>query len=253
MAGYVNLPGVRTWYGESGAGEPLVLLHGGVVDARFFDGNIGPLAARFRVFTPDLRGHGHTPDVDGPFSYEAFARDTIEFLEGVVEGPAHLAGHSVGAGVALLVAVRRPDLVRRLVLISGAYHHDGLLPGTDQVDVDQVVAAFGASYGEVSPDGREHYPVIVRKVADMDTREPTLTVTDLEHVTSRTLILASDDDIITLEHTLALYRGIQDSELAVVPGTSHFLIQEKPELCNKIIVDFLATDAVPTIAPMRRG
>jgi pimeloyl-ACP methyl ester carboxylesterase len=252
MANYVALPNVRTWYDERGAGEPLVLLHGGVVDSRFFAPNIDALAARFHVFAPDFRGHGHTPDVDGPFSYAAFAEDTIDFLDQVVGGPAHLVGHSIGAGVALYVAVRRPDLVRRLVLVSGAFHHDGLI-STDELDVDQVVAAFGASYGEVSPDGEDHYATVVRKVAEMDLRDPSMVESDLSAVTSPTLIVASDDDIITLEHTVALYRGIEHSELAVVPGTSHFLTQEKPEQCNRIILDFLTEDPVPTVAPMRRS
>jgi pimeloyl-ACP methyl ester carboxylesterase len=252
MAGHVNLPSLRTWYDERGKGDPLVLLHGGVVDARFFEPNIGPLAARFRVFALDLRGHGHTSDVEGPFSYERLAQDTIEFLEAVVDGPAHIVGHSVGAGVALHVAIRRPDLVRRLVLISGANHHDGVM-GADEIDVDQVVQAFGASYGEVSPDGEDHYPVVVRKVIELDQREPALTENDVGKVTSPTLVVASDDDIITLEHTVALYRAIPRSELAIVPGTSHFLTQEKPELCNELIVRFLADDPVATVAPMRRA
>ena len=253
MAGYVELPSVRTWYDERGEGEPLVLLHGGVVDARFFDQNIGPLAERFHVFALDLRGHGHTADVDGPFSYESFAQDTIEFLEAVVHGPAHLVGHSVGAGVALFVALRRPDLVRRLVLISGAFHHTGELGSGDEIEVGPVVAAFGGSYGEVSPDGEDHYPVVVQKVFEMGAREPSMTAADVSVVTHRTLVMVGDDDIITLEHTLDLYRAIPNSELAVVPGTSHFLIQEKPGACNAVMVDFLTHDPVSTVAPVRRA
>jgi pimeloyl-ACP methyl ester carboxylesterase len=253
MAGYVELPGVRTWYDERGDGEPLGLLHGGVVDSRFFDKNIDALAARFHVFAPERRGHGHTPDVAGPITYDLMAQDTIEFLEAVVDGAAHLVGHSDGAVVALLIALRRPDLVRRLVLISGGFHHDGAVPGADQIDVDQVVEGFGATYGEVSPDGEEHFPVVVEKIVQMGLREPTMTAAELSGVTSRTLVMVGDDDIISLEHSLALYRGIPDSELAVVPGTSHFLVQEKPALCNTIIVDFLTTEPVPTVAPMRRA
>jgi pimeloyl-ACP methyl ester carboxylesterase len=254
MGTYAQLANVRTWYDERGDGEPLVLLHGGVVDARFFAGNIDALAAHFHVFALDLRGHGHTADVEGPFSYEVFAQDTIEFLETVVQGPAHFVGHSVGAGSALIVALRRPELVRDLVLISGAYHHDGLVTtGADEPDIDQIVAGFGAAYGEVSPDGEAHYPVVVAKVMDMDRRDPDLAREDLRGVASRALVMTGDDDIITLEHTLDLYRGITNSELAVVPGTSHFLVQEKPEACNTIIVEFLTTEPVATIAPVRRA
>lgn len=248
---YVQLPDVKTWYDERGRGEPLVLVHGGVVDARFFASNIEPLSARFHVFAVDLRGHGHTPDVDGPFSYDAFANDTVAFIEAVVGAPAHVVGHSIGAGVALYLALRRPDLVRRLVLVSGAYHHDGLIGG-DDFDVDAVVAAFGPAYGEVSPDGEAHYPAVVRKVSAMDENDPALDVRALAGVRSRTLVMAGDDDIVTLEHTLALFRGIPDAELAIIPGTSHFLLQEKPALCNATIVEFLTNEAVPTVAPLRR-
>jgi pimeloyl-ACP methyl ester carboxylesterase len=90
MAGYVQLGDVNTWYDEDGEGEPLVLLHPGGADARAFAPNIDAMAARFQVFTPERRGHGHTPDVDGPITYELMATDTIAFLETVVGGPAHL-------------------------------------------------------------------------------------------------------------------------------------------------------------------
>ncbi len=251
MANRVQLSSVRTWYDECGDGIPLVLLHGGVVDSRFFDQNIGSLASRFHVFAPDQRGHGHTPDVDGPLTYELLAGDVIELLETVVGGPAHLLGHSMGAVVALTVALLRPDLVRQLVLVSGLFHNEGLL-GAGRIDVDKVVAEFGASYGEVSPDGEEHYPVLVRKVVAMGAREPAMSVADVDRVLSRTLVMVADDDVLSFEHTLVLYRAIGDSELAVVPGTSHPLLREKPDLCNSIIMQFLTDDPVTTEAPVRR-
>jgi hypothetical protein len=100
MAGYVELGEVRTWYDEKGGGEPLVLMHPGGADARAWAPNIDALAARFHVFTPERRGHGRTPDVEGLISYELMAQDTIAFLEGVVAGPAHLVerGRERGAG-----------------------------------------------------------------------------------------------------------------------------------------------------------
>jgi pimeloyl-ACP methyl ester carboxylesterase len=251
-AGYVDLPGVRTWYSEQGTGEPLVLLHGGLTDARFFEQNIGALAERFHVFATDQRGHGHTADVEGPITFDLMVRDTIAFLEEVVSRPTHLVGHSNGAFIALLIALRRPELVRRLVLVSGGFHRDGFVRQGDQFDADAVVAAIGSSYGEVSPDGEEHFRVVVEKVAEMERREPALPETELHNVRARTLLMFGDDDLMTMEHVNATYEGIPDSELAIVPGTSHFLLQEKPMLCNTVIVDFLTEDAVPTVAPIRR-
>ena len=140
-----------------------MLLHGGLSDARFFDQNIGPLAERFHVFATDQRGHGHTADVEGPITFDVMAQDTTAFLEEVVGRPAHLVGHSNGAVVALMIALRRPDPVCRLVLVSGGFHRDGLVRGGDQFAVDEVVAALGPSYGEVSPDGEEHFRVVWRR------------------------------------------------------------------------------------------
>ncbi len=253
MAEYVELGGVRTWYDDVGSGDPLVLMHGGAVDSRFFAANIDALAANFHVYTPDRRGHGHSPDVEGPITYDLMARDMVAFIDTVIGRPAHVVGHSDGAIVALVLALLRPDLVRDLVLIGGGFHQDGFVPGGADIEVDQVVEFLGAAYGEVSPDGEEHYPVVIRKIAEMAKREPTMSAAEVSEVTARTLVVASDDDIFTMEHTLELYRAITNCELAVVPGTSHFLTQEKPELVNKIVVDFLTADPVELVAPMRRA
>jgi pimeloyl-ACP methyl ester carboxylesterase len=94
---------------------------------------------------------------------------------------------------------------------------------------------------------------VVAKLAKMHTEEPTLTAADLSRVRNRTLVMVGDDDEVTLEHAIALYRGIPDAELAVVPGTSHGLLVEKPALCNTLIVDFLTADPVATMAPIRRA
>lgn len=254
MAGYAQLDGVPTWYEEHGDGESLVLLHpgGAGVDSRAWRPNLGALAAHFRVYTPDRRGHGHTPDVEGPITYDAMALDTIAFIDTVVGGPAHVVGCSDGAIVALLVALRRSDLASRLVLVSGVCHHDGWAPGV--IDPRAEPPAFlERLYGEVSPDGPEHYPVIVDKLEQMHTTQPTLAAGDLGNVKARTLVMVGDDDEVTLEHAVAMYRALRDAELMVVPGTSHGLLVEKTELCNSVILEFLTADPVKTIAPIRRA
>jgi pimeloyl-ACP methyl ester carboxylesterase len=250
MGTYVDLNGVNTWYDESGSGEPVVLLHPGGADSRAFGPNVGPLAARFHVFTPDRRGHGRTSDVEGPISYELMAQDAIAFLEMVVGQPADVVGMSDGAIVGLFVALKRPDLVPRLAFVAGVFDHEAWAPGV--LDTHETPDFFVESYAEVSPDGRTHFPVVAAKLARMHESEPTLRAQDLSRVSSRTLVMVGDDDEVKLEHAIALYRSIPDCELAVVPGTSHGLLVEKPDLCNRMIIDFLTTDPVPTIAPIRR-
>lgn len=153
----------------------------------------------------------------------------------------------------MFVTLRRPDLVRKLVMVSSGFHYSGAVGGGADVDVAPVVAAFGKSYGEVSPDGEEHYSVVIRKVFEMNSREPALAASDLNGITTRTLVMCGDDDLDTLEHVLEMYRAIPNSELSIVPGTTHFLVQEKAAVCNSVIIDFLAKDPVPTVAPIRRA
>jgi pimeloyl-ACP methyl ester carboxylesterase len=251
MERLIQLTDVNTWYAEHGAGDTLVLLHPGGADARAWAPNLDALAARFRVLTPERRGHGRTADVEGPMTYDLMTRDTIEFVEAVAGGPVHLVGCSAGAVVALSVAIARPELVRRLALVSGVHHRDGWYPEAIDPDADPH-PVLREGYEQLTPDGAEHYPVVHRKLARMNYEEPTLDVRDLSRVQSRTLVMVADDDEVTLEHAIATYRAIPDGELAVVPGTSHGLLHEKPDLCNRILLDFLIEDPVPTFAPVRR-
>lgn len=247
-----ELPGISMWYDERGQGDPCVLLHpgGAGVDSRALAPTVDALSQVFRAYTPEQRAHGRTPDVDGPVSYELMAQDTIMFIEGVISQPVYLLGVSDGAVVALMVARRRPDLVRRLVFAAGVFHHDGWEEGVLDGEPPEFLKQ---SYGEISPDGIGHYDVVVAKLAAMHAREPRLTRTDLHQITPRTLVIVGDDDQVRLEHAIEMYRHLPDAELAVVPGTSHGLLVEKPGLCNLIIAEFMTKDPVHTFAPIRRA
>ncbi|WP_067532375.1 alpha/beta fold hydrolase [Nocardia crassostreae] len=250
----IQLGEVATWYDVHGDGAPVVLLHSAFVDSRIFAPAMPSLVGRFRVYKTDRRGHGHTPDLEGPFSYEQMAADTIAFLEKVVGEPVHLVGHSDGANVALTVALRRPDLVSKLVLISGNFHYDGILPGVlDDIEDEGTLAFLAGRYAEVSPDGENHFPVVAAKLIEMGRTQPGFPPAELRAVAARTLVMAGDDDAVSLDHTLAMYRAIPDSELSVIPGTSHLLIMEKPAEVYTVVADFLSNDPIPTRQPIRRA
>ena len=128
---YVDVAGLNTWHEVSGEGDPVVLLHGGFVGASSWASQAPALAgAGYRVYVPERRGHGHTPDVAGPMTYSVMAEDTIAYLDQVIGRPAHLIGWSDGAVVALLVAQRRPELVGHMVLIGQYYNSAGRVPGS---------------------------------------------------------------------------------------------------------------------------
>jgi len=161
------------------------------------------------------------------------ALDTIAFLERVVGGPAYLLGHSDGAPVALLAALERPELVRKLVFSCGVFHHEGWAPGAIDLD-DETLAFFADYWGAIAPDGPEHFAVVTAKLDRMHREEPTLTVTDLAGYPGPALVMVGDrDDEIPIEHTLALRDGLPDAQLAVLPGAGH------GSLDARVVVEFL--------------
>lgn len=164
--------------------------------------------------------------------------------------PAYLVGWSDGGIVGLLVAISRPDLVRKLVVIGANFDTSGLTPEamewftTISADSDDL-AMLRESYLAASPDGPGHWPVMVAKFKEMVITQPAITVEQLARITAATLIVVGDADIVTLDHTSTLFRAIPNSELAVLPGASHLLTMEKPDLVNRLVLDFLEKDPLP--------
>jgi pimeloyl-ACP methyl ester carboxylesterase len=247
MGGYVEIGALNTWYDEEGRGEPLVLLHGGMSTNATWAVQMPELSAHFRIIAPERRGHGHTPDLQGPLSYDVMSADTIGFVDAVVGHPAHLVGWSDGGIVGLLVAMARPDLVRKLVVIGTNFDTSGLTAdameafATFSADSDDL-AMLREAYQAASPDGPGHWPVVVDKFKEMVSTQPAMTVEQVARITAATLVVVGDHDIVALDHTSTLFRAIPNSELAVVPGASHFLTTEKPDLVNHLLLDFLKND-----------
>jgi pimeloyl-ACP methyl ester carboxylesterase len=239
---YVDVAGRRTWHEVSGDGDPLVLLHGAFSGAAgFFAQTPALVAAGFRVHVPERRGHAHTPDVPGPLTYAVMADDTVDYLAQELPGGAHLVGWSDGAVVALLVAQRRPDLVRRMVLIGQYYNSSGKVPDSDLerlIASPEAVAFLRAGYDPVSPDGPEHFDVVYEKTLHMLATEPEIDLAMLTAVTAPTLVLQGDRDEVTVDHSLAVVDALADARLAVLPGT-HGLPIELPDVVNPLIVSFL--------------
>ena len=252
MAEYIDQKGVRFWYEEHGSGLPLLLLHpgGAGADSRAFGQNLNALAKNFHVFLVDRRGHGYTADTEGEITFELMTDDTINFIEQVIGKETKLLGYSDGAIVALMTAQKRPDLVERLVCVAGVSNRNGWYEGVLEEETPEFMMD---SYAKISPDGKGHFPIIVKKLEIMHSKGPNLVRGDLQQINTRTLVMLGDDDQVKFEHTIDFYRSLPNGELAIVPGTSHGLLPEKPDLCNKIIIDFLSLDAIQTFAPIRRA
>lgn len=241
MAELKQVDGIEIWWDAHGAGDPLVLLHPGGADSRAWDSNLEGLAAHFRCYRFDRRGQGRTPDVGGPITFAQMTTDAIAFLEEVVGGRAHLFGHSIGAPVGLLVAERRPDLVASLIFSEGVFHHDGWKPGVLDPLPPDVVQFLGDLYGEVSPHGRAHWPDVWARLDHEHHRAPALTVDELAGIDVPALLMFADNDSeVRIDHLHAMHQALPRAQLAILPGTGHGLPADKPELCARLVVDFVA-------------
>lgn len=245
---YIDTGRVHTYYEVNGSGDPLILLHGGMCTAETFDGQTPALAEHFRVYLPERRAHGRTADVPGPITYEIMAQDTIAFIEAVGIERAHFVGWSDGALVGLLVALWRPELVDKLVLMAQSVNWDGVRPESPfvgRMTREMVPPQLKQAYEALSPDGADHLDVVLDKVLTLWNTDPALPLSELERIVAPTLVLAADDDVLlSIEHAAAMQRALPESQLAVVPGTSHAAPTEKPELVNRLILDFLADEQV---------
>ena len=255
MATRIDIDGVSTWTDIRGSGDQtVVLLHGRLGNSHDLLDAIGAdFGRRYRLVAFDRRGHGYTADTDEPFHYDEMATHAIKVLERLDVPPkSHFVGWSDGGVVAMLVALRRPDLVDRLVLIGTNFHFKGIHdvdPGGDAPSPEQL-----EGYAKRSPDGAEHYPIVAQKFRDMVSTEPTLTPEDLARLRRPTLVLVGDDDLVRLDHTVALYEALPAGRLCVVPGASHAVLIEDSQLVAAIIEDFLLGSEPPeTLLPIRRA
>ena len=234
--------------------KTIVLLHGGLSQSSSLLRVLGPsLATHFELAAFDRRGHGKTADTDEPFSYDTMADEAIAFIE-LLERRVYLLGHSDGANVALLVAMRRPDLLRRVVLVGANFHHDGLVPMSDFTPESEGFAEFAVEFARDSPDGVEHAAAVVEKSLALVKSEPNLTVEDLHTISTPILVMSGDDDVARLDHTVALYEALPEAQLAIIPGASHGVLKEQTKLSLSIIVRFFLGPVPPeTKTPLRRS
>lgn len=245
---YIDIDGRPIWHLR--AGEPIgpstVLVHGAFASAATWAAQIADFsAAGLDLYVPERSGHGHSPDVPGPFTFPDAVAQTITYLETQVEGPANLIGWADGALTAHLVAAARPDLVNRLVLACHYINVDGaraddFFAKVDSRDPDTIDYLRGA-WTDFSPDPPEHFDDVLDKSMALIRTGPQFEMADFAEVDAPTLIVAADRGVVRIEHSLQLTRTLPDARLAVLPGT-HIVPVESPELFNPLVISFLAAD-----------
>jgi pimeloyl-ACP methyl ester carboxylesterase len=252
---YAPINGLNMYYEVHGTGEPLVLLHGNLsgIDSSF--GKLLPELAKTRqVIAVEQQGHGRTADIDRPLSITQMAQDTVALLRYLGVEKTDIFGYSNGSVVALEIAIKHPALVRKLILMAVSYNADGLQPGMlDAIETLQPEHLAGtpweAEYMRIAPHP-ENWPKLLEKVKQLDHEMPSWSPETIRAIQSPVLIIVGDADIVRPEHTVEMFKllgggvmradgGRTQSQLAILPGTTHEGLVNRPEWVGSMATLFL--------------
>jgi pimeloyl-ACP methyl ester carboxylesterase len=234
---YVPVNGLALYYEEHGAGEPLIVLHGGVGAHEMFGPNLPVLAAARRVIAVHLQGHGRTADIDRPLRYEFMADDIAAMLTHLGIPTADLLGYSLGAGVALQTAIRHPARVRKLIALSRPCQRDGWYPEV-RASFDQMGPETGRFMSQ-SPLSQLYpsvdWPTLFAKLGDLERQDYDWSA-QVAQLTMPVLLMFADADSVRPSHILEFYgllgggqrdagldgSGRSVNRLAILPGCTHY-------------------------------
>jgi pimeloyl-ACP methyl ester carboxylesterase len=250
---FITIDGHKIWCKQWGNhGEPVVLLHGGLSNTENWEKQILPAVEKtHQPFAYDRTAHGRTKIRDGFMHFDFQVEEFIAYVEKVIKKPVHVIGWSDGGNIGLLAAIKRPDLIKSLVGIGMNYTYKGGI----SFDLNNVSVSDEekTSFAKMSKQDPELLITIIRKAFKVWSSEPKLKIKDLAKVKCPVLVLAADDEPFTSELTFKMYEGIPNARLAVMPGSSHALVKEKPKLMHAIIKDFYKSLDFPiTKMPNRR-
>src|ERR671917_1953654 len=240
---YAEVNGLNMYYEIHGTGQPLVVLHGAYMTIDAMGEVVPELAKTRQVIAVELQGHGRTADVDRSLTYEQMADDTAALLRHLGIERADIFGYSMGAGAALQLAIRHPEAVRRLVLASVSYTSDGMHPELLEMIPTITPEVFAGTpieeeYLRTAPNP-DDFPTLVAKLKRLDLEPFAWPPEDIRGIAAPTLLIVGDSDAIRLEHVVELFRllggglmgdlvGLPKSQLAVLPGTTHFVPPGRP-------------------------
>jgi len=242
---YAEVNGLTMYYEVHGAGQPLVLLHGafGVVEG--WVGVLPTLTQTHQVILVELQGHGRTGDIDRPLSFGPMADDVAALLRQLKLEPADVFGYSMGGRVALALAIRHPDLVRKLAILgtTAGTPKDTYEPETYQQLMSITPETFNFPqvkdpYTSVAPDPSQ-WPVLVSKIVQANIDSQGFPAQDLQSIQSPTLIMQGDHEGVRPEHAVEMYRNIPRAQLAIFPNGDHFLLFMSPEKVLAVLIPFL--------------
>ena len=257
--GYAPVNGLKMYYEVHGSGDPVVLLHGAFMTiTNNWTGWIGELSKTRKVIAVELQGHGRTADIEREFSDENLADDVVALLDHLKIPKADLIGYSMGGAVAMQCAIRHPDKVRKVVVISSRFRRDGFVKeGLDAIanlTADVFTGSpIEAEYKKLSPTPDE-FPNFVKRMIAMASKPFDFGADKLKATPAPMFFIHGDADGVRLDHIAEMYRlkggdlhgDMQphpESRLAILPNTTHVTLMNRMTTIVPMVNDFF--DAKP--------
>ncbi len=252
---YADVNGVKLYYEVHGTGHPLILLHGGLGATSMFGANLPALAKGRQVIAVDLQGHGRTADIDRPISPELMAGDVAALIEHLKLDRPDLMGYSLGGGVAFFTALRHPELVGKLVIVSTNFKRSGVYPemlaqqaqvGPEAMEMMKQTPMYQL-YASIAPRP-EDFPRLLGKLGDAMKGDFDFSK-EVAGIRATTMIVAGDSDIFPPAHAVEFFgllgggkrdggwdgSGRPNARLAILPGLTHYTIFNAPALAAAVI------------------
>ena len=252
--GYAPVNGLKLYYEIHGAGQPLVLLHGGVGATEMFSPIMPSLSSSRQVITVDLQAHGRTADIDRPLRCEAMADDIAALIKYLGIEKADVMGYSLGGGVALRTAIQHPGVVRKLVVVSTTFKRDGWYPeivaGMSQMGPGAAEpmkqSPMYQMYARIAPKPAD-WPVLITKLGDLLHQDYDWSK-DVAAIQAPTLLVFGDADAVRPEHAVQFFQllgggrkdggwdgsGMSKARLAILPRLTHYNIFSAPALASTV-------------------
>lgn len=228
--------GKKIYYEMYGEGEPLILLHGNGGSIHSFKGQIPELAKKYKVIAVDTRGHGNSADKETTsFNYELFADDMEILIRQLNLQHVNIIGWSDGAITGILLSIRNPDLVNKLVLMGA-----NLNPSAEAVS-EKFIRRVQRDIQKLKKINDPENNSTIR-LMEMLLNEPNIPASALGKIKATTLVIAGEKDLVLEKHTRSIAGNIKGAQLNIVKGETHFLPEENPLLFNKIVLDFLGNN-----------
>lgn len=227
---YVDINGVKLYYEVYGEGEPILMIHGNGGSFSCFENQVVEFSKHFKVVLVDCRGRGNSSYQKGvELTFELQVEDINLFLDKLNIKKTNILGWSDGGIIGLLLAIKHPETVNKLVASGANIFPDGAL---HQEELKKWTT-------DLENNNKNHENDLAIDLNNLDINYPNLKYSDLNVIKSKTLIIAGDHDEIKSEHTLKIYESIPDAQLAILPNSTHSALIENSTLFNEIVLRFL--------------